>query len=137
MSPKTNMPRRKPLLIAPYVFGIQTVPLLASGIYTLLFPAAAAALPDSPLQGLSNGTIQALSLTSLSLGSFYAIASYQNNIPMMLAAIPGRLLAMVVFHRSGGGWKNVAPFEGLMGMFTALGLWWDWRNVGTITEKEE
>lgn len=54
------MPRRKPLLLAPYVFGIQTVPLLASGIYTLLFPAAAAALPDSPLQGLSNGTIQAL-----------------------------------------------------------------------------
>lgn len=77
------------------------------------------------------------SLTSLSLGSFYAIASYQNNIPMMLVAVPGRLLAMVVFHRSGGGWKNVAPFEGLMGLLTALGLWWDWRNDATRAEKEE
>jgi hypothetical protein len=56
---------------------------------------------------------------------------------MMLVAVPGRLLAMVVFHRSGGGWKNVAPFEGLMGLLTALGLWWDWRNDATRAEKEE
>jgi hypothetical protein len=77
------------------------------------------------------------SLTSLSLGSFYAIASYQNNIPMMIAAVPGRLLAMVVFHRSGGGWKNVAPFEGVMGVLTAVGLWWDWRGIGVVDGKEE
>ena len=60
MPSKQGQPGRKPFLLAPYVFGIQTVPLLASGIYTLLYPAAAASLPDSPLQGLSNGTIQAL-----------------------------------------------------------------------------
>ena len=76
------------------------------------------------------------SLTSLSLGSFYAIASYQNNIPMMIAAVPGRLLAMVVFHRSGGGWKSVAPFEGVMGLLTALGLWWDWRGAAGVVDSK-
>lgn len=55
----------------------------------------------------------------------------------MIATVPGRLLAMVIFHRSGGGWKNVAPFEGLMGLLTAFGLWWDWRGVDVVDEKEE
>lgn len=55
----------------------------------------------------------------------------------MLVSVPGRLLAMVVFHRSGGGWKNVAPFEGFMGLLTALGLWWDWHNGSIKTEKDE
>lgn len=63
MPSKQGHPGRKTFLLAPYIFGIQTVPLLASGIYTLLYPAAAASLPDSPLQGLSNGTIQALRYT--------------------------------------------------------------------------
>jgi hypothetical protein len=70
---------------------------------------------------------QATSMTSLSLGTFYAIAAYQNNIPMMVAAVPGRLLATFVFHNSGGGWAKVAPFEAIMGLLTAGGLYWDWR----------
>lgn len=61
------------------------------------------------------------SLTSLSLGTFYAVASYQNNIPMMIAFMPGRLLAAIVFRRSGGEWASVAPFEGMMGIITAIG----------------
>ncbi|KAJ5174302.1 uncharacterized protein N7482_000179 [Penicillium canariense] len=118
MSPKRSKSGTKPFHLAPYIFGIQTVPLLASGVYSLLFPAAAAGLPDSPLQG-----------------TFYAIASYQNNVPMMIAAVPGRLLAMFVFHRSGGGWKTVAPFEGFMSLLTALGLWWDWHTASLTDEK--
>lgn len=54
---------------------------------------------------------------------------------MMITVVPGRLLAMFVFHRSGGGWRNVAPFEGVMGLLAALGLWWDWRSASTRTEK--
>lgn len=54
----------------------------------------------------------------------------------MIATVPGRLLAMVIFHRSGGGWKNVAPFEGLMGLLTAFGLWWDWRGVDVVDEND-
>lgn len=43
-----------------YIFGLQAAPLLASGVFTLLWPAAAANLPDSAVAGLSNGTIQAI-----------------------------------------------------------------------------
>ncbi|KAJ5218055.1 uncharacterized protein N7498_000154 [Penicillium cinerascens] len=120
-----------------YIFGLQAVPLLASSVYILLWPAAAANLPDSDLASLSNGTIQAISMTSLSLGTFYAIAAYQNNIPMMLTAIPGRLLAAFVFHHSGGGWAKVAPFEALMGLLNAVGLYWDWTLKRSAERKKK
>lgn len=129
-----------------YIFGIQSLPLLFSGGYTLLWPEGAANLPNSPLQGVSAGTIQAMryakfhrcyslyvhmfirySLSSLSLGAFYAIASYQNNIPMMAVSVAGRFLATFVFHRAGGGWQDVAPFEACMGLLTAVGIYWNWR----------
>lgn len=67
------------------------------------------------------------SLSSLSLGTCYAIASYQNNIPIMAVSIAGRFLATFVFHRAGGGWSNVAPFEACMGLLTAVGIYWNWR----------
>lgn len=43
-----------------YIFGLQAAPLLASSVYILLWPAAAASMPDSDLASLSNGTIQAI-----------------------------------------------------------------------------
>lgn len=43
-----------------YIFGIQAIPLVASGVYTLFYPSAAAALPNSPLKNIDNGTIQAI-----------------------------------------------------------------------------
>lgn len=48
---------------------------------------------------------------------------------MMIASIPGRVLAAFVFHRAGGGWTDVAPFEGSMGFLTAVGVYWDWISV--------
>ncbi|KAJ6134634.1 hypothetical protein N7523_000956 [Penicillium sp. IBT 18751x] len=80
-----------------YIFGLQAAPLLASGVFTLIWPATAANLPDSALAGLSNGTIQAI---------------------------------------SGGGWAKVAPFEAVMGLFTAVGLYWDWILKRSKTKKE-
>lgn len=43
-----------------YIFGIQAIPLLASGVYTLLWPGAVTNMPDSPLEGVSSGAIQAM-----------------------------------------------------------------------------
>lgn len=43
-----------------YIFGLQAIPLLASGVYTLLWPSAVANMPDSPLEGVSGGAIQAM-----------------------------------------------------------------------------
>lgn len=87
--------------------------------------------PNAPFKTCRHRRIltPTLSLTSLSLASFYTIASYQNNIPMMIASIPGRVLAAFVFHRAGGGWTDVAPFEGFMGFLTAVGVYWDWISV--------
>ncbi|KAJ5643063.1 uncharacterized protein N7484_005570 [Penicillium longicatenatum] len=45
-----------------YIFGIQAIPLLASGVYTLLWPGAIANLPGPPLEGIDSGVIQAMSL---------------------------------------------------------------------------
>lgn len=56
---------------------------------------------------------------------------------MMLTAIPGRFLAVIVFHRAGGGWKRVAPFEGAMGLLTAIGLYWTWATDRLESEKED
>ncbi|KAH8704997.1 hypothetical protein BGW36DRAFT_421576 [Talaromyces proteolyticus] len=116
------------IALPQYVFGIQAVPLLASGIYALLCPLDAASLPNSPLQGVGLGTIQAMSLTTISLGTCQAVASYQNNIPMMIATIPGRFLAAFVFWRSGGTWQSAAPFEAFMGLLTAGSIWWYYRT---------
>ncbi|PWY83852.1 hypothetical protein BO94DRAFT_625413 [Aspergillus sclerotioniger CBS 115572] len=107
-----------------YIFALQSLPLLASGLYTLLCPTSAAQSPYMPLQDVTPGTIQAMSLSSLTLGTFYAIAAYQNNIPLMVATIPGRLLAAMVFYQTGeAAWRQVAPFEALMGGMTVLGVW--------------
>ena len=37
----------------------------------------------------------------------------------MLASVPTRFLAAALFHVSGGSWKRVAVFEGIMGVLTA------------------
>ncbi|EHA25836.1 hypothetical protein ASPNIDRAFT_43752 [Aspergillus niger ATCC 1015] len=112
--------------ISQYLFALQSLPLLGSGLYTLLSPASAAQSPYLPLRGVSIGTIQAMrqSLSSLTLGTFYALVAYQNNTQMMVATIPTRFLAAVVFYRTGEeAWKQVAPFEAVMGVVTAVGVW--------------
>ncbi|KAE8361119.1 hypothetical protein BDV27DRAFT_31766 [Aspergillus caelatus] len=112
-----------PSQLLQYLFGLQSLPLLASGLHTLLSPASAAQSQYLPLKDVSTGTIQAVSLSSLTLGTYYAIAAYQNNIPLMVATIPGWFLAAVVFYRTGeAAWRRVAPVEAVMGLGTALGL---------------
>lgn len=56
---------------------------------------------------------------------------------MMIAAVPGRLLAAFVFYRAGGGWRDVAPFEGVMGLLTAVGIYRDWAARSAREVKEE
>lgn len=65
------------------------------------------------------------SVTSLSTGTIYAIASYQRNIPIMVASLPGRFFAGYIFYRNGGAWTRVAIFEACMGLVNAAALVWD------------
>ncbi|PYH98554.1 hypothetical protein BO71DRAFT_344715 [Aspergillus ellipticus CBS 707.79] len=117
----------QPFRVSQYIFGLQALPLIAAGIYTLIDPSRPPHHPLSPFRGLSHSTVQAMGLNSLALGTAYAIASYQNNLPFMLASIPGRLIAAAVFGSSDEAlWSRVAPFEALMGCVTAASVWWEW-----------
>jgi hypothetical protein len=65
------------------------------------------------------------SLTSLALGTFYSIAAYQRNIPIMAASLPGRFIAALIFYRNGGAWGKVAVWEAFMGVVTGASLVWE------------
>jgi hypothetical protein len=41
----------------------------------------------------------------------------------MAVSIAGRFLATFVFHRAGGGWPDVAPFEACMSERSMLGFY--------------
>lgn len=56
---------------------------------------------------------------------------------MMIASVPGRLLAAFVFYRTGEGWRDVAPFEGAMGLLTAVGICWEWLSARSAREFKE
>lgn len=44
---------------------------------------------------------------------------------MMKMSVFGRAIAVGVFLRDGGAWKNVAVYEGVCGLSLALALGWD------------
>ncbi|KAJ5771174.1 uncharacterized protein N7511_003225 [Penicillium nucicola] len=111
--------------VLPAVFGAQGAFLLANAFYTMINPSAASNLPDSPLGGIPDHTVQAMGLTSLALGTFYTIAAYQRNIPIMVASLPGRLIGALVFYRNGGAWGKVAVWEASMGVLTGVALIWE------------
>ncbi|CAG7974019.1 unnamed protein product [Penicillium salamii] len=108
------------------VFGAQACFVLGNAVYTISYPAAAASLPGSPMSGIPEHMVQAMGITSLSTGTFFAIATYQRNLPVMLASLPGRLFAAVIFHRNGGGWSQVAVFETAMAAVMGAALLWDY-----------
>ncbi|KAJ5330084.1 hypothetical protein N7541_005868 [Penicillium brevicompactum] len=107
------------------VFAAQALFLLANGVYTISCPTAAANIPDSPMTGVPEHMVQAMGITSLSIGTVYAIAIYQRNLLIMLSSLPGRLFAAFIFNRNGGGWKQVAIFETTMAFVTGAALLWD------------
>ncbi|KAJ5301523.1 hypothetical protein N7508_006386 [Penicillium antarcticum] len=54
-----NIGRRTPGVL-PAVFGAQGVFLLANAIYTMACPTAASSLPNSPLGGIPDHTVEAM-----------------------------------------------------------------------------
>ncbi|CAI7601244.1 unnamed protein product [Penicillium bialowiezense] len=107
------------------VFAAQACFLFANGVYTISCPAAAASVPDSPMAGIPNHMVQAMGITSLSIGTVWAIAIYQQNSLIMWSTLPGRLFAAFIFNRNGGGWRKVAIFETTMAFVTGAALLWD------------
>ncbi|KAF5861100.1 hypothetical protein ETB97_000611 [Aspergillus alliaceus] len=107
------------------VFAAQGVFLLGNALYTILYPSSAANLPGSSLSGTPNGTVQCIGLTSLALGTYYLISTYQRDSVIMASSVPSRLVAAFVMYRAGGGWVQVAAFEISMAMAAGVALFWD------------
>ena len=127
-------------MLSDLFFGAQGVFLLGNGMYLLLFPEKAATDTGSPLLGCPIPVVRAMryamydkvdfyqltfttSMSSFSIGALFLQAVYQHNQAVMALSIVGRILAVVVFWwLNGGPWKNVAIFEGVMGLLTGLSL---------------
>lgn len=66
------------------------------------------------------------SLTSLALGTYYLISTYQKDTAIMVSSVPSRLVAAWVMYRNGGDWRPVAAFETSMAILASSALAWDW-----------
>jgi hypothetical protein len=64
-------------------------------------------------------------LTSLALGTYYLISTYQRNTVIMASSVPSRLVAATVMYRAGGNWVQPAAFEVLMAIAASAALLWD------------
>ncbi|KAL2865910.1 uncharacterized protein BJX67DRAFT_382296 [Aspergillus lucknowensis] len=116
-----------PSRITQLAFGFQALPFLYTGVYySVLWQWTSVDFPFAVMDGVDTGTVYTISILSLSLGIFYAIAAIQNNTPLMVATIPTRVLAANLFRQSGGAWRAVARVEAAMGLLTVLGVYFAW-----------
>ncbi|KAJ5650189.1 uncharacterized protein N7484_003912 [Penicillium longicatenatum] len=111
--------------VSSAVFAAQGVFLLGNAFYTILYPSSAANFPGSSLSGTPNGTVQCIGLTSLALGTYYLISTYQRNTVIMASSVPSRLVAAFVMYRAGGNWVQPAIFEVSMAIAASAALVWD------------
>ncbi|KAI0140345.1 hypothetical protein BJ166DRAFT_504010 [Pestalotiopsis sp. NC0098] len=94
-----------------YAFGLTC---LASGIYTLLDPASAAAgLGFSPI---CTPVARGNSLAAIGMGIYYTLAAYQENTTFFILTVPMRLLTTAVFWNQ--GWTTPSVWEGSGALLT-------------------
>ncbi|KAJ5166393.1 uncharacterized protein N7482_005174 [Penicillium canariense] len=111
--------------VSSAVFAAQGVFLLGNAFYTILYPSSAANFPGSSLSGTPDGAVQCIGLTSLALGTYYLISTYQRDALIMASSVPSRLVAAFVMYRAGGAWVQVAAFEVSMAIVAGAALVWD------------
>jgi hypothetical protein len=76
---------------------------------------------------ISNLSLTLWRLSTLTVGTFYLIAAAQRNLALLATTVPLGFLAAFVFTSTGGPWRKVAIFEGVMATITALGLLYDFQ----------
>ncbi|KAJ5107201.1 hypothetical protein N7456_003876 [Penicillium angulare] len=111
--------------VSSAVFAGQGVFLLGNAFYSIMYPSSVATFEGSSLQGTPEGAIQCIGLTSLALGTYYLISSYQKDTLIMASSIPSRLVAAWIMYRNGGNWVPVAGFETSMAILASAALIWD------------
>ncbi|KAL3475382.1 hypothetical protein BJX99DRAFT_229811 [Aspergillus californicus] len=111
--------------VSSVAFAAQGVFLLGNAFYSITFPSSVAKFEGSSLSGVPEDAIQCIGLTSLALGSYYLISSYQRDTAIMVSSVPSRLVAAWIMYRNGGNWKPVAAFETSMAIVASAALIWD------------
>ncbi|KAL4911119.1 hypothetical protein BDW74DRAFT_142476 [Aspergillus multicolor] len=111
--------------VSSTVFAAQGVFLLGNALYSILYPSSVASFEGSSLKGTPEGAVQCIGLTSLALGTYYLISSYQRDTTIMASSVPSRLVAAWVMYRNGGNWTRVAGFEAVMAFAASAALLWD------------
>ncbi|KAJ5785586.1 uncharacterized protein N7503_010798 [Penicillium pulvis] len=107
------------------VFAAQGVFLLGNAFYSIMFPSSVANFPGSSLSGTPEGAVQCIGLTSLALGTYYLISTYQRDTLIMASSVPSRLVAAFVMYRAGPHWVQTAAFEVAMAIAASAALIWD------------
>ncbi|RAK98144.1 uncharacterized protein BO80DRAFT_467254 [Aspergillus ibericus CBS 121593] len=111
--------------VSSAVFAAQGVFLLGNAFYSILYPSSVANFKGSSLEGTPKGAVQCIGLTSLALGTYYLISTYQRDTAIMVSSVPSRLVAAWVMYRNGGNWTRVAAFETSMAIAASAALIWD------------
>ncbi|KAL2827477.1 hypothetical protein BJY01DRAFT_229077 [Aspergillus pseudoustus] len=112
--------------VSSTVFAAQGLFLLGNAFYSITYPTAVAQFKGSSLTGTPEGAVQCIGLTSLALGTYYLISSYQRDTAIMVSSVPSRLVAAWVMYRNGGNWIPPAVFEAAMAAVAGAALVWDW-----------
>lgn len=66
-------------------------------------------------------------MMALGLGVSQLIVAYEQQRAHLIAAVPLRMIAMIVFASDGREYWGVAAWEFTLGMAIAGGLWREWR----------
>ncbi|PWY67649.1 hypothetical protein BO94DRAFT_579510 [Aspergillus sclerotioniger CBS 115572] len=111
--------------VSSAVFAAQGVFLLGNAFYSIMYPSSVANFEGSSLNGTPKGAVQCIGLTSLALGTYYLISTYQRDTAIMVSSVPSRLVAAWIMYRNGGNWTRVAAFETSMAIVTTAALVWD------------
>ncbi|KAF1991203.1 hypothetical protein K402DRAFT_173105 [Aulographum hederae CBS 113979] len=116
-----------------YAFAVQGLFLVFNGILFLLIPTGKVSCPPI-LEGTSNGVLHILSTSTLSVAVSFLIAAYYQERALMVAGVPGRILAALLFYSHGGEFVQVAAFEGAVGVLIAVLLVLERRKGGLKVE---
>ncbi|KAH8667938.1 hypothetical protein BGZ60DRAFT_408274 [Tricladium varicosporioides] len=118
------------------VITLQGIFGLLNGAISLLVPSVAA--KNAATLGVDSiPAIHAIGLGSITIGAFYCVTAYRNDVPVMWMTVLGRVIAIPIFLKHGGPWANVAAFEGVCGGLTAAALVWErWRGKKAAGKSE-
>ncbi|PCG88067.1 Hypothetical protein PENO1_112300 [Penicillium occitanis (nom. inval.)] len=111
--------------VSSAVFAAQGVFLLGNAFYSIMYPSSVASFEGSSLTGVAGDVVQCIGITSLALGTYYLISSYQRDTAIMVSSVPSRLVAAWIMYRNGGNWTQVAAFETSMAAVASAALIWD------------